>query len=178
MFDSCRLVSLWDMLKFNAEKFHVLSSFLMLMESVLLSNSSRDDDSKNPEADINKINELLKTEIKPMLDEIGLRQSSKKAAAMIIQTADESVSPRLVSNSLGELRSRIKDELEDGYFLHLSGEEALFYEAVDPAFGAVVQSKFPSASFEIDEASKCLALGRDTAVVFHLMRTMKIEVGT
>ena len=37
-----------------------------------------------------------------------------------------------------------------------------------------VRNQFPSANTEIEEASKCFALDRYTAVVFHLMRIMEI----
>jgi hypothetical protein len=42
--------------------------------------------------------------------------------------------------------------------------------------GGVFASSFPSAVFEFDEAGKCLALGRSTASVFHLMRVMEIGI--
>ncbi|MEO7145619.1 MAG: hypothetical protein ABI165_19155 [Bryobacteraceae bacterium] len=41
-------------------------------------------------------------------------------------------------------------------------------------FGLRVASEFPSAIFDIAEAGKCIALGRFTAAVFHLMRALEI----
>src|SRR5262249_16155953 len=45
-----------------------------------------------------------------------------------------------------------------------------------PLFGAEVAAKFPSAIFDIHEAAKCVALGRSTAAVFHLMRVVEIAL--
>ena len=39
-----------------------------------------------------------------------------------------------------------------------------------------VNDKFPSAAFDIDEAGKCLAIGRSTAAVFHLMRALETAI--
>jgi hypothetical protein len=48
-----------------------------------------------------------------------------------------------------------------------------------PHFGSEVPVKFQSiAAFEIDEAAKCLALGRSTASVFHQMRIMEVGLRT
>lgn len=50
------------------------------------------------------------------------------------------------------------------------------YSQIDPIFGSDVRSKYPSAIYDIDEAAKCLALGRSTAAVFHLMRVMEVAL--
>lgn len=42
-----------------------------------------------------------------------------------------------------------------------------------PLFGVGVNSGFSSLTYEMEEAGKCLALGRSTASVFHLMRIME-----
>lgn len=51
-----------------------------------------------------------------------------------------------------------------------------YYDPPSPLFGAEVQSQFPSAVYEIEEAAKCLAVGRSTAGVFHLMRVMEVGI--
>lgn len=47
------------------------------------------------------------------------------------------------------------------------------YEQRDPLFGANTANKFPSLSYDIEEAGKCLALGRSTAAVFHALRCLE-----
>ena len=58
-------------------------------------------------------------------------------------------------------------------FLAVSSGDAKLYLAVLP-FGKEVGRAFPSADFDIWEATKCLALDRHTACVFHLMRVMEL----
>jgi hypothetical protein len=58
----------------------------------------------------------------------------------------------------------------------IEAEKQKYYDPRDPAFGCDVTNKFISVLFELDEAGKCLALGRPTACVFHLMRIMEIGV--
>jgi hypothetical protein len=53
-----------------------------------------------------------------------------------------------------------------------------YFDSPEPAFGLIVDQKFPSAGVEIDDAAKCLALGRSTACVMHLMRVLEIGLGS
>ena len=68
----------------------------------------------------------------------------------------------------------MRDELELTHFLHVENNKVRFYEPDSPLFGSQVSEFYPSARFEIVEAGKCLALGRATACVFHLMRITEI----
>jgi hypothetical protein len=71
------------------------------------------------------------------------------------------------------LHIKVRDELETRMFLSLSGPEADLYNDGVSFFGHDVETNFVSSIFELDEATKCLALGRATAGVFHLMRVME-----
>lgn len=82
-------------------------------------------------------------------------------------------------HQLEDLSMRLIDSLEERVFLSLSSEEVALYDAQQPLFGKEVADRFPTkGAFEIDEAAKCLALGRATAAVFHLMRVMEVGIGT
>jgi hypothetical protein len=76
---------------------------------------------------------------------------------------------------LSSLRDRIKDELDAKMFLTLDAGRATLYRNTGH-FGPDVGGRFPTALFDIDEASKCISLSRYTACVFHLMRSMEILV--
>ena len=67
----------------------------------------------------------------------------------------------------------LKDELDGKKFLTLTLKEADLYEASSPPFGEKVENRFQIIVDDIRESSKCLALGRSTATVFHLMRVME-----
>jgi hypothetical protein len=82
--------------------------------------------------------------------------------------------PKELAVSVRELKTRLKDELNERDFLYVSPNWTKFYK--DPMlFGKDVHERFPLAIDDIEEAGKCLALGRSTACVLHLMRV--VEVG-
>jgi len=83
----------------------------------------------------------------------------------------------LTSHSLDELYNRLRDALEERLFLAVPSELAIFYQQTTPLFGEAVDNAFPGTIVEdVSEAGKCLALGRGTATVFHLMRVLEAAV--
>jgi hypothetical protein len=79
-------------------------------------------------------------------------------------------------NMLYELYNRLRDDLEARVFLSVEEDLCEYYKQTTPAFGATVERTFPQISEDVSEAGKCLALGRCTACVFHLMRAMEAVV--
>jgi hypothetical protein len=79
-----------------------------------------------------------------------------------------------VRDLLDQLHGRLVDETKERVFLALSPQETEDYRYPAKKWQAVIRC-FPDAEFDIEEAGRCLALGRNTACVFHLMRT--VEVG-
>jgi hypothetical protein len=80
-----------------------------------------------------------------------------------------------VAAGIKHLISRVKDELQDQFYYRVGGHDVPLYIGPN-LFGTKVSDKFDLAGEDIDEAGKCLALGRPTACVFHLMRVMEIGV--
>jgi len=79
-----------------------------------------------------------------------------------------------IRDLLKELRTRIFDELNERQFLYVPPERVKFF-AEPMQFGKDVNDRFPAAIDDIEEAAKCLALGRATGCVLHTMRI--VEVG-
>ena len=80
-------------------------------------------------------------------------------------------------NVLRDINSRLSDELESRIFISLSSEDMRYYRPTEYLFGLEFDVKFAdNGVFEVDEAAKCLALGRSTAAVFHLMRAMEVGI--
>jgi hypothetical protein len=76
-----------------------------------------------------------------------------------------------------EVHSRLVDDLTMVAVFVLEESKAALFDPAEPLFGSEVASRFATeAAFEIDEAAKCLALGRPTASVFHMMRTMEVAI--
>lgn len=73
---------------------------------------------------------------------------------------------------LSALGDALASESAGKLFLALSQSEAELFEGV-AAFGPEVEDRFPCVAHDIDEFAKSSALGRHTAAVFHLMRTLE-----
>lgn len=71
-----------------------------------------------------------------------------------------------------ELGRIFTEELKSKSLLVLSPSEKAGYECLKPPFGDEVSRSFPDASYDLDEASRCFALERYTACVFHLMSAL------
>ncbi len=67
------------------------------------------------------------------------------------------------------------DEIQARQFLVLSSRHAHLFEEQKP-FGASVDNAFPGAAFDTAESAKCLALGRWTASVMHMMRVLELAL--
>jgi HEPN domain-containing protein len=78
--------------------------------------------------------------------------------------------------SLNSLVENFTAQLESRSVLVIDSHNSKFLTADDPPFGIEVDNAFPLAAEEILEAAKCLALQRNTACVFHLMRAMELAV--
>lgn len=79
----------------------------------------------------------------------------------------------------GEIHERIDrfyesfiDDLESRMFLALSQREAAEFKGPRVGWERII-SAFKDSVRDIEEAGKCLALGRSTAAVFHLMRVIE-----
>ena len=67
----------------------------------------------------------------------------------------------------------LEDELSARLCFLMEPSEAKAWDK-KRAFGEKVSDSFPSTDFEIEEETKCYAIGRYTAAVFHLMRVVDI----
>lgn len=156
------------MLKFHASRFMALMDSITVLRTYLLA---------RPDGDIpsptfyEEFTQRFR-ELEGILRELELRASAKLAHRIVGGLEGGAKIPNL-KDDFDDLRSRVRDELEDVYILALSAHEADLYESSQPRFGDAVNINFPSTILEIEEAGRCLALGRSTATVFHLMRVME-----
>jgi hypothetical protein len=70
-----------------------------------------------------------------------------------------------------ELNKRIEAELKAHTYLCISRDETPFYRDPLNEWSETVTA-FPSTRYDIEEASKCVALTRNTAAVFHLNKVI------
>lgn len=72
------------------------------------------------------------------------------------------------------LHDRVVDDLSHGEFFLVPPHRHKYFLDAKILFGEDVNRSFPSAIKDIEEAGKCFAFGRNTAMVFHLMRVMEL----
>ena len=171
-----RVVILWDMLRFYADRFVKVINGLHLVEVMMA----------QPESFLK--NEGLVTfyadEVKQLhghLEELNLAVSSKKALLLyLVLTSSSNDSPaaagQVIKQYSEDLRERIADELEGKTFLHVSDRAGMLSDPLP--FGGAVDKAFPSAQYDILEAGRCLVLKRSTACVVHLMRLLEVGLSS
>jgi hypothetical protein len=110
------------------------------------------------------------------LSQMGCESSAASARRIGLAGRPEAVDTTALREGVKELRGRLADDLKLPMFFVLTPREGELYASASAggAFTASVADAFPSALYDSVEATKCLALGRTTACVFHLMRVMEI----
>jgi hypothetical protein len=173
--------SLWDMLSFNAADFYEVT---MSMRHTM---TSLQDEQSKPGG----IPSYTPIDDKVFLKIMIRRGEELKESLAVLGT-------RLTIMAVDELQEKLKglyptmEGLGDGYsdiavtlrreltltkLLALDSREQEWFEPSSPLFGADFAGKFKAdGAFELDEAAKCLALGRPTAATFHLMRIMEVGI--
>ena len=103
---------------------------------------------------------------------LGLELTSKYAEHVIAIVSDKQKDGDRLSEEVGHLGRWLDQEIESLTFLFIPKSRLHFYRDTI-LFGEVVADSFPGASYDIQEAGKCFALGRYTASVLHLMRVLE-----
>ncbi len=82
-------------------------------------------------------------------------------------------------NQLHGLQRLVRKEIGGKSFFYVPPDKMRFWPTADIpyAFTEPVAIAFPSTVMDSNEAGVCLALGRSTACVFHLMRVLEIALG-
>lgn len=95
----------------------------------------------------------------------------------IARAVENNKGPDEVATLVGELRTRLIDELNEREFLYVPPARVEYYK--NPMLmGKAVNDQFPAAIDDIEAAGKCLALGQGTACVLHTMRVMDVGLKT
>ncbi|MCI0724285.1 MAG: hypothetical protein L0338_35780 [Acidobacteria bacterium] len=111
-------------------------------------------------------------EIATLLRDLGLTVSARRAEVMVEQMQNPGSTWQRFKIAAGEVYNVFRCESEDRLFLYVSPDRARFYEAPQ-LFGESVHKAFPSASYDVEQAGNCYALGFNTGCVFHLMRVLE-----
>lgn len=97
------------------------------------------------------------------------RLPSPQAAGLLL---DEDRLDDLIGG-LEYLLRTFRDEIDARPLFAMSQASAELYDQSTPLFGERVEDAFPSAAQDVSEAGRCMAAGRWTAAVMHLMRALE-----
>ena len=164
------------MLRFRADLFIKTINSLNLIESLMAQPASF--------LKIDNMVQFYAAQVKELydhLEEVNLPVSAKKALSLYViltntRTDDHDARGQLIKQHSAELRDRIADELEGKAFFYVSDHVGLLSDPMP--FGEAVDRSFPTAQYDISEASHCLALRRSTACVSHLMRALEVSLAS
>lgn len=109
---------------------------------------------------------------------VGLEQSALNVDSLLA-LPPESFVPSLLKARFPELHRLVENELKSVWFLHIPNLLVNYYDqSASALFGEAVAEGFPSAIGDIEEAGRCLALGRNTACVLHLMLVLQVGLNS
>lgn len=179
-----RLWSLLDMQQFLGERLSIVWNSLAIIRSSLGSDKKLGDAELKTATSRNAIHlalsamriEFQNIGLPLCLDQVERIELSLGWNGKTFHGVPITIKPEQLGRMFDELSNRLTDALRGEYILSLSRNEAEFYEIVTPPFGIEVQTKFPSAIYDIEEASKCYALERSTASVFHSIRSLEAAI--
>ncbi|HSY35561.1 MAG TPA: hypothetical protein VK814_07425 [Acidobacteriaceae bacterium] len=154
------------MLQFAADRFVQIGNILRELEG--LCSISRDLEKCVASESVEQVGSYLKV-LNVVCAGHGMVSSSKKCQRILeIVKNDTPTSFGEWHVILKDLRERIEDDLESQYFLHLEPKEANLYN--QPLEGwEDVFPRFPKVRHNIQESSRCFALERYGAAVFHIL---------
>ncbi|WP_162789541.1 hypothetical protein [Altererythrobacter sp. ZODW24] len=126
--------------------------------------------------------DLLRPQIEAFQKEAGNlgARLSIVATERLLKALDQEpcvLTVRQAITSINDVESRFADYLVEVRMFALNPDEGVFFNSADDLVQmAGFSSMFPTAAFEVEEAAKCLALGRFTASVFHSMRMLEVGI--
>lgn len=172
---SDRIVSLRDMFELNANTFLQAATNLARMHQIIAGLDGANALSKGDADTIEEFVTLFRIEVDNLGATLAVMAADRLTSQLKIDPCPLTVAR--AENALSELERRFGDYLTQTKMFSLNAEESKFLEAADDLVGHVgFSSAFPRTSFEVEEAAKCLALGRYTASVFHAMRMLELGI--
>jgi hypothetical protein len=122
---------------------------------------------------------LLKSarEFRIELNALEMHNTVASVNRLISSLEDKSCTFRNLNKYTSDIGLRLNDELTGVKLLCIEKDRQKYYSPPEPLFGADFENGFKTYGvFELDEAGKRFALGRSTASVFHLMRTLEVGI--
>jgi hypothetical protein len=179
------LWSLRDMLKFNASDFYKVTAAIQHTQTTIEARGLRSK-TENPDKSITitPINDpqFIQTlsercdKLVESLKVLGARLTLMAVQDMRWMIATETITFEALADAYKDINRTLKRDLTLVTLLSLDTKEQAWFEPRESLFGPDFANKRTKGAFELDGAAKCIALGRPTATVFHLMRVLEVGI--
>ena len=169
----CGLWSLRDMMELNARSYLNAVRLLAIIEEVLRTKKPEDLKAKVGKITINNVTLNLREFVEAC---VGFDADvSRMAAEELLEKLEGGrLTFAVLHEEVRHLHKYFERHLVSTKLFALNPDDARYYDTCLEMFGDCVVASFPSTASEIDEAGKCLALGRSAAAIFHVMRIVEI----
>jgi hypothetical protein len=120
------------------------------------------------------------TDAEEFCTDLGLTASIISVHKILRLLSKDACSYERFRELVGEFQERIIDEMSAPQFFAVSDQEARYYNEPRNGWQEIID-RFPGTLDDVEEASKCFALSRYTAAVFHSIQVVElglIELGT
>lgn len=161
------------MLTFDASEFYRATANLRGIQGVVTNIERYDQklENKVTDGDAELVRQHLEA-AKEHFETLSVRVTAMATDELIYELRT-GVTYQGLKDGLDDIDKTLRRELRLTKLLVLDRSEERYFDPEEPLFGWEVDMFFPGAAYEVDEASKCMALGRYTATVFHLMRLLE-----
>jgi hypothetical protein len=128
-----------------------------------------------------RIPEDVRVAVKSVIGELRQLTETLDAKIATMAVADLGKALEDDASTYGKLNVHLKDveltffrECRGRLLIHIDNPRRRFYSEPLDNFGTIAVERFPAVEHDVEEAGKCLALGRSTACVMHLMRILEV----
>ena len=168
---------MWDLMdKLNAADFYTALSDLRRNQTTIERDEELRKDGFVSDKHRNGYRKLVES-LLPQMEILGAHGARAILRRLLIDLDGSKFRYRAFNEQVKTFDRILKDDLSHVSLFALSETDADYFEGKQPLFGPDVDTAFPgTATEDIAEAGKCLALGRGTATVFHLSRVMESAV--
>ena len=169
-----RLVSLWDIVKaFDAALFVHLAEILGGLTGPSSGETKRELENRTPvDEPLKEAGSRALVHVEANCIDLGLVSSLATVRRIQAFLTTEGCKMEEYRSLGSELQGRLVDEFEGRFFLSLNTDEAEYYLCPFKGWENII-ARFPDAQSDIEEMSKCFALSRYAAAVFHSVNVIE-----
>jgi hypothetical protein len=146
-----------------------MAAFVVSFE---VNNASTDRATIVPQASSDSIGEQAESYL-GLAEQLGLRLTANTLRKVATLLQSGTATHAQLVGLMVELEGRFYEEMEGQSLFVMESDKVQYYNDSWP-YGYDLGWLFPTTTQDVEEAAKCLALGRPTASVFHAMRVLEV----